>query len=288
MFLLSTTKNAESAGWFQQIKEVIDAYQPDQIWFDFDIRVIDDKMKNKFATYYYSKEKEWGKELIITRKFELLPKGVGVLDIERGNLGEANEELWQTDDAIAVNSWCWVQNIQLKPTEELVHNLIDIVSKNGVLLLNPCPKADGTIPEDQQEILLEIGHFLKVNGEAIYSTRPFRTYGEGPNLVSTGRGKNSDSAANKFAVQFGCDDIRYTRSKDGKTIYAIALGWPEDTLTLRALDKEVEDGAIKKISLLGSRSKVKWSEDGAQLNINTAGAKSPVDQYAYVWKIELK
>lgn len=274
--------------WYEQIKEVIDNYQPDQIWFDFDIRGIDDKWKNRFATYYYSKEKEWNKELIITRKFELFPKGVGVFDVERGGRDKIYDDLWQTDDAVAVNSWCWVQNLKLKPAYELVHELIDIVSKNGVLLLNACPKADGTIPEDQQKLLLEIGHFLDVNGEAIYASRPFRIHGEGANLHDTGRGKSSDSAGKNEATQFGSDDIRYTRSKDGKSIYVFALGWSEDGLTLDSLGEEVRGNKIKSIALLGSKSKVKWGCQDSKLRIETAGAKRPAAQHAYVWRISLK
>lgn len=274
--------------WFEQIKEVIDNYEPDQIWFDFDIRVIDDKWKNRFVSYYYGKEKEWNRELIITRKFELFPQGVGVFDVERGGRDRIYEDLWQTDDAISVNSWCWVENLRLKPASELVHELIDIVSKNGVLLLDACPKADGTIPEDQQNLFREIGHFLDVNGEAIYATRPFRIHGEGDNLHDTGRGKANDSAGKSEATIFGSEDIRYTRSKDGKAIYAFALGWPENGLTLNSFGPEIYGNNIKSISLLGSKSKIKWNIDNEKLQIDTKDTKIPSHQYAYVWKVSLK
>lgn len=270
--------------WFEQIKEVIDKYKPDQIWFDFDIRGVDDKVKYQFAKYYYSKEKEWGRDLIITRKYDLLPAGVGVLDVERGGRDKIYKDLWQTDDAVAVNSWCWVNDLKLKTSTELIHELIDIVSKNGVLLLNACPKADGTIPEDQQKILHKIGDFLKINGEAIYSTRPFWIHGEGTNLYDTGRGLHNP----KEATVFTSDDIRYTKSKDGKNIYVFALGFPKHDIVLKSFSDLIKSKSIKNIKLLGSKSKIKWNTDNGLLKINTGGCSFPKDQSAYVWKVALK
>ncbi|HJN18987.1 MAG TPA: alpha-L-fucosidase, partial [Armatimonadota bacterium] len=174
--------------WLAKIVEVIDAYQPDQIWFDFGLAKIPDDYKTRMAQYYYGKEREWGKPVIITRKGDHLPDGVGVLDIERGKMEEKPDFLWQTDDSVSTNSWCHVENLNVKPAEELVHELIDIVSKNGVLLLNVAPHADGSIPDDQQKLLIGIGDWLRVNGEAIYGTRPWAIHGEGPNLFDRGRG----------------------------------------------------------------------------------------------------
>ncbi|MHC4520083.1 MAG: alpha-L-fucosidase, partial [Planctomycetota bacterium] len=174
--------------WLVKLKEVIDAYQPDQIWFDFGLQKIPDDYKQRMAAYYYNHEARWGRPVIITRKGTHLPDGVGALDIERGKMSGMGEELWQTDDSVATNSWCHVEGLKLKPAEELVHELIDIVSKNGVLLLNISPKADGTIPGGQREQLLAIGDWLRVNGEAIYATRPWKFHGEGPHLFDRGRG----------------------------------------------------------------------------------------------------
>ncbi|MHC4758875.1 MAG: alpha-L-fucosidase [Planctomycetota bacterium] len=121
------------------------------MWFDFGLEDIPDEYKRRMASYYYSKEDEWDKEVIITRKGEHLPDGVGVLDIERGKMEGPAPYLWQTDDSISVRSWSWVVEDNFKSTEELIHELIDIVSKNGILLLNVCPKTDGTFTQDQKE-----------------------------------------------------------------------------------------------------------------------------------------
>lgn len=223
--------------WLAKLKEVIDGYQPDQIWFDFGLQKIPDSFKQQFAAYYYNKEAEWGKPLIITRKGDHLPEGVGVLDIERGRMQEIGQTLWQTDDSTASNSWGGVQNLRLKSPREVLYELIDIVSKNGVLMLNVCPDADGTISDEQKQILLEMGQWLKLNGEAIYSTRNWEVFGEGPSLTPQrgGRGRGGGRGFGRGAIQYTAEDIRYTRSKDGKTLYAISLGWPAGPLTLRSV-----------------------------------------------------
>ena len=143
--------------WLIKLKEVIDNYRPDQIWFDFGLGSIPENYKQKMAAYFYNQDKKWGKELIITRKNDNLHPGIGVVDIERGRIKGMGQELWQTDDSTAYNSWLWVKDLKVKPPTEMVHELIDIVSKNGVLLLNVCPKADGMISTDLQRALKTSG-----------------------------------------------------------------------------------------------------------------------------------
>ena len=98
----------------------------------------------------------------------------------RGGYGETQAFPWQMDTAIARNSWCYTQDLAYKTSKELLQNLVDVVAKNGNLLLNIGPKADGTIPEQDQDILTEIGDWLAVNGEAIYQSRPWRVSSDGP------------------------------------------------------------------------------------------------------------
>lgn len=241
--------------WLAKLKEVIDAYQPDQIWFDFGLGKIPDDFKQQMAAYYYNQEQAWGKPVIITRKNDYLPEGVGVLDIERGKMEGAAPFLWQTDDSVATNTWCWTSGIHLKSAEELVHELIDIVSKNGVLLLNVCPKADGTFPDDQKALLREIGDWLRVNGPAIYGTRPWTIHGEGPNLYDRGRGLGGTAQGQ---VEFSSADVRFT-TRDQR-LYAIALGWPGGPMTLESLrvEKATPDAAVR---LLGSSARVDFRVD---------------------------
>lgn len=236
--------------WLAKIIEVIDKYQPDQIWFDFGLAKIPDEYKQKMAAYYYNKQAEWKKPVIITRKGDHLPEGVGVLDIERGKMERPAEYLWQTDDSVAVNSWGYVNNLHLKPASELIHELIDIVSKNGVLLLNVAPKADGTIDEKQKHLLREMGEWLKINGEAIYGTRCWLIHGEGPKLFDKGRGFGGPAA------RFTGKDIRYTSK--GQTLYAICLGWPQDnTVTLESITVR-SAGSDATVTLLGYDKSLKY------------------------------
>jgi alpha-L-fucosidase len=269
--------------WLVKLKEVIDAYQPDQIWFDFGLQKIPDDYKRKMAAYYYNQEAKWGKPVIITRKGTHLPEGVGVLDIERGKMSGMASELWQTDDSVATNSWCHVEGLQLKPTDELVHELIDIVSKNGVLLLNVSPKADGTIPEGQRAQLLAIGDWLKVNGEAIYATRTWKFHGEGPHLFDRGRGLGK---IKQDQVRFVAEDIRYTQSKDGNALYAIALGLPAKSLALTAV-KVNAVGPSAGVSMLG-RGEVDFTvndRDQLVIHVGDLSAANAPCQYAYSFKL---
>lgn len=271
--------------WLIKLKEVIDAYQPDQIWFDFGLQKIPDDYKQRMAAYYYNHEAMWDKPVIITRKGTHLPKGVGALDIERGKMTGMGEELWQTDDSVATNSWCYVEGLQVKPSEELVHELIDIVAKNGVLLLNVAPKADGTFPQDQKDQLKAIGDWLKVNGEAIYATRPWKFHGEGPHLFDRGRGLGK---IKQDQIKFSAKDIRYTQSKCGKTLYAILLGLPTQKLTLTAVQvNKVGDGA--KVTLLGRDAPLPFEVNGKkQLVVDASAVNSdnaPCD-FAYSLKLE--
>jgi alpha-L-fucosidase len=158
--------------WKGKLMEVIDKYQPDLMWFDSWLNEIPDEYKMSYLAYYFNEASEWDKDVVVTFKQEDLPQDVGVLDLEKGWMGELTPFSWLTDDTLSKGSWCYTQDMVIKPTSVVLHSLIDIVSKNGVLLLNISPKADGTIPDNQQKVLLEIGEWLKKYGEAIYSTSP--------------------------------------------------------------------------------------------------------------------
>ncbi|TNJ46055.1 alpha-L-fucosidase [Tamlana fucoidanivorans] len=271
--------------WFLKMKEVIDEFKPDQLWFDFKLKNIPDEYKIRMAQYYYNKEAEWKKDVIITRKNDDLPSGVGVLDVERSKQANSSDRLWQTDDALARYTWIWVPDIELKPERELIHELIDIVSKNGVLLLNACPKADGTIPDDQKKILYAIGDFLKINGQGIYKTRPWKIHGEGPNLYDKGRGMDEYE---KKPVEFTGNDIRFTSSKDGKIVYVHTLGWPKDKLIIESmgLNSKYLKEKIKSVSMLGNNAKTNWNQTQNGLEIDVSNTK-PRGNHAYTWAVQL-
>ncbi|MBA3440266.1 MAG: alpha-L-fucosidase [Pyrinomonadaceae bacterium] len=134
---------------------------------------------------------------------------------QRGQLAGIRQEFWQTDTAVSKNSWGCIEGQDYKTVDSIVDDLIDIVSKNGALLLNIGPKPDGTIPEIEQRMLREIGNWLKINGEAIYGTRPWRMYGEGPTAIV--EGAFNDTKRQPFTGR----DIRFTTK--GDDLYAVAL-----------------------------------------------------------------
>ena len=172
--------------WKGKLFEVIDNYQPDLIWFDSWLNEIPEGDQEEFLAYYFNKADEWGKEVVVTFKQQDLPLEIGVEDFEKGRADRPTEHAWLTDDTINRGSWCYTEDLKIKSTREVLHVLIDIVAKNGQLLLNVLPKADGTIPENQKDVLLGIGRWLGKNGEAIYGTRPWRVFGEGPTRLEKG------------------------------------------------------------------------------------------------------
>jgi alpha-L-fucosidase len=266
--------------WYARVKEIIDKYQPDVLWFDFGFNQPEfEPYRRKIGAYYYNKGLEWKKGVVLQYKRDAFPYGTAVLDIERGKLDRIGPMVWQTDTSVSWESWGYIENDHFKTADSLVDDLVDIVSKNGVLLLNVGPRADGTIPDQAANILREIGKWLEVNGEAIYGTRPWHTYGEGPTNI------HADSFGERKSQPFTAKDIRFTTK--GNILYAICLDWPGEEVNIESLSKRTFLGSdeITSISLLGSRDKLAWSRDENGLKIKLP-AQKPGD-YAYVFKITL-
>jgi alpha-L-fucosidase len=266
--------------WKGKLLEVIDGYQPDIIWFDSKVDSVPDKYLTEFLAHYFNKARQWHKEVVVTYKEQDLPREIGVEDLEKGRQNRITEHTWLTDDTISLGSWCYTNDLRIKSTRYVLHVLIDIVSKNGQLLLNISPKADGTIPANQQEVLLGIGEWLGKYGQAIYGTGPFVVFGEGPTRLKTG----GEFAREK--LQYKPEDIRFTIK--GNTVYAIQLGWPgakSETL-LESFSKKhrLDSLRIRGVRMLGSEEKIAWSllEDG--LVVTTP--LSPPHEMAVVYKIE--
>ncbi len=270
--------------WYSRIVEVIDNYQPDYLWFDFGWQQPGfEPYQKEFLAYYYNNAMELGKEVVVTYKGKHLPEGVAILDLERGQLDTLSSKEWITDTSVGLKSWSYIDAPDYKSVNTLVDNLIDRVSKNGNLLLNIGPRPDGSIPEEQQELLLGIGAWLDVNGEAIYGTRPWIKFGEVATEMNFG---NMTERKNK-GLAYSAEDIRFT-TRDNY-LYAIALDWPEDgNITVKSLNEEVEISTkgIKSVSLVGSDQKLDWSRDAEGLKVAMPDEK-PCD-HAYVLKIELK
>ncbi len=265
--------------WLARTSEIVEKYQPDIVWFDWWIeQPVFQPYLQKFAAYYYNLAAQSKRGVAINYKKMAIPERAAVLDIERGGLDTVRPLFWQTDTSVSEKSWGYIENDKLRTADSLVDELVDIVSKNGCLLLNVGPKSDGTIPAEVQKILLEIGQWLAVNGEAIYGTRPWKVYGEGPTKVTGGSFK--DTATRSFTGE----DIRFTAK--GGTLYAIALDWPENgRLTLKSLSRgsRLTSREIETVQLLGSKANLKWTRNADGLTIELP-AQKPCD-FAFAFKI---
>ncbi len=226
---------------------------------------------------------EWNKEVVLTYKNLDLAVGSGVLDLERGRMDEKTDFPWLTDDSFAWNAWSWNVNMEMKTPDIVVDELVDIVSKNGCLLLNIAPTSDGLIPEEMRNGLLEIGKWLSVNGEAIYDTRPFVTYGEGVTIL----GKNHFGGVQGRGISYMPEDFRFT--ENGDFLYIIQLGVPEPGKEY--LLKSFVNGGIaakykvKKIEVLGSSEKIKFDQTNDGLRI--AAPKVAPNDKAVVYKAKI-
>lgn len=269
--------------WLVRCCEIVDRFQPKIVYFDWWIQhsAVKPYLK-KFAAYYYNRAEEWGGG-VINYKHDAFMFGCAVVDIERGQFADAKPFIWQTDTAVAKNSWCYTENNDYKSPREIICDLVDIVSKNGRLLLNIGPKADGTIPDEDRHILLEIGKWLSVNGEAIYGSAVWRYAAEGPTKVEEGQfadgnDKNYTSRDIRFTVNNGC-------------LYATVLKYPENgevcIESLREADASrlpLFHGILKDVDVLGFSEKPEFKRDEKGLHIKTNTVKS---EYPVVFKIKV-
>ena len=271
--------------WLGKLKEVIDQYQPDIIWFDSWLDQIPEEYRKEFSALYLNEAEKWGKDVVIVRKQDDLPLNYTVDDLEKSRKNSLEPNPWMTDETISKGRWCYTEGIEVKASVDVLHVLIDIVSKNGVLLLNISPKADGSIPNVQQEVLLDMGSWLDQFGEAIYATRPWYTFGEGPTREPEGHFKNREAFLN---LKYSWKDARYTTKE--QIVYATLLGSPDKGTSIDLLafaaDSLPEPIEIKSVELLGSEAPLEWKLSDEGLNILIP--ETDTNEMAIVFKIETK
>ena len=271
----------KKSGW-ENWKEVIDNYQPDIIWFDSWLDKIPESKRAEFAAYYLNEADKLNKEVVIIRKQDDLPLDFSLNDLEKSRMNKMGEQSWMTDETVSYGSWCYIENLRIKPTKDLIHVLVDIVSKNGVLLLNISPMANGTIPDNQRKVLKEMGEWLQVNGEAIYATRPWLTFGEGPTKEPEGHFSNHNAFSK---LVYSSKDMRYT--SNGNNIYATIFGWPEGkTVMLESFAEGMLEGDLKvnEISMLGYDGNLSWQMTPGGIEITLPDEK--ISEMAIVFKLE--
>ncbi len=241
--------------------ELIDNYKPAVMYFDWWIHNHSFKSYlKKLAAYYYNRASEWGKEVTINYKHEAFAQGVATFDVERGALTEISPFYWQTCTAIGKRSWGYIENNEFKSAKQIICDLIDIVSKNGNMLLNVGPKPDGTITDEETAVLSALGEWLAVNGEGIYGTTFWRIFGEGE--VNAEDGFFKDGEEKPFTEK----DFRFTY-KNGY-LYAFQMK-PAKTAEIKALKKHIpHDYLIEEVTLLGSNNKVDYTRTDEFLKID--------------------
>lgn len=247
--------------WRDQIYEVIDQYSPDLLWFDFGLRRIRGDYKKAFLAYYYHEAARKQQDVVVTYKNRDLPPGAGVFDLEVGKMDDLCQFPWLTDtsvDCVPRGNWAYARAAAFKSPERLIHNLVDRVSKNGQLLLNVGPRADGTIPEGAKRVLRKMGEWLGINGEAIYKTRPWYVAGEGPTRSQVDMSKGGHF--NETGEPRYCGhDIRFTANDN--VIYATCLGIPGDEIVINAFKQRVSPEEIKEVTMLGVAEPLSWRHD---------------------------
>ncbi|KAM0368531.1 hypothetical protein ACHAPY_011450 [Fusarium culmorum] len=290
-------RDEEDQLWFDKHREMLDHVQPDIIWNDFSLDspgecgsfegpcAVDEQKRLEFLAYYFNRGEEWGKEVVTTYKHHDhgFRNTSAVDDWERGGPSNLVRPYWQTDDAISASSWSYTVGIKYYSSKAMVHSLLDRVSKNGNMLLNISPMANGVLPEEQIKVLNDIGDFLSRYGEAVYDTRAWDIYGEGPNQVEGG----SFTAP----LQGNSSDIRFTRNKEDDVLYVTVLGWPEDNLvSVKNLGSNalVDLKSLKSVELLGDKAgdyvKVsEWEQSKDALDITLPS--QPAESLAYVLKL---
>lgn len=266
--------------WLLRCVEIVDKYRPQIFYFDWWIEsAAFEPYLRRFAAYYYNRAAEWGREVVVNFKWNSFAPGSAVYDIERGTMGGIRDDVWQNDTSVSRTSWSWVEGHQYKGAHELIAELADTVSKNGVLLLNVGPKPDGTIPEEEAQLLTAIGEWLARNGEAIYGSRPWIIPGEGPTAVTAGSFVDSSSP------EYTGTDVRFTTRTHvtGDYIYATLLAPPQDGV---ARIRSFGSGAglltrgIREVRVLGSAEDVAWQRSAESLDVTlpaqSATAAGPV------------
>lgn len=253
--------------WLARCCELVDRFDPKVFYFDWWIHQLAFKpYLQKFAAYYYNHVPDG----VITYKLDAFETGTAVFDIERGYETQIQPEPWQTCTSVSKNSWGYINHHVYKTPAAILHHLVDIVSKNGCMLLNVGPKPDGTIPDQEQTILREIGEWLAVNGEAVYGTRPWRVFGEGPTAIPAGQFIDNE-------VAFTGQDIRFTTR--GDRLFAITLGDPGETVRIESLAGQ----KVSAVSMLGSQGALSWSQDQTGLKIGVPAGNT--GRHAWVFEI---
>lgn len=262
------------AKWLAHTYELVDLYQPELIWFDWTVgKTPFQSTFYQFMAYYYNNAIDWGNEVVVNTKLGY-GNNIQVFDIERGKSDSILKFPWQTDTSIGKKSWGYIDGEENKTPNHIVDDLVDIVAKNGNLLLNIGPQPDGTITQEQQDVLLNIGSWMDINGEAIYGTRPWTKAAEGSTKSTAGAFTDNEES------EYTAADIRFTTK--GDILYAITLAWSDEVL-IRSIHSDQE---VNQVSMLGSGEELVWDQSPEGLKVRFPDEKP--SEYAHALKVVFK
>jgi alpha-L-fucosidase len=256
-----TKDPANQQNWLACITELIDMYKPDLLYSDGELPF--GEVGREMLAHFYNQDiiKNEGELQAVYTCKHLASEGRWVRDIERGAMDSISIDPWQTDTSIG--DWYYRTGQKYMSGTEVIQMLVDIVSKNGNLLLNIVQTPEGDLEPDVLNILEEIAAWIKVNGEGIYGTRPWKTYGEGPSMKKQEKG---NFGGVKDVRAYASEDIRFTTKND--TLYAFCMNKPYDEIRISSLGKNSERKKIKSVSFLGSDEKPEWKQNSDELLIN--------------------
>ncbi len=250
--------------WFLRIKDLVDQYQPDLLYTDGALPFEEYGLSLVAHLYNQNAKRHGGKvEAVYTSKRqEDCEVGTCVLDLERGIVDKIWPNPWQTDTCIG--HWHYDKEAKYKSPKTVIDMLVDIVSRNGNLLLNfPLP-SNGELDSEELKILSEITKWMAVNREAIYSTRPWKIFGDGPGTATSAQGERFNERNRKALTT---EDVRFTTRSN--TLYAFVMGWPEKEAVVRRLatNSKLGVGKVRNVELLGLQGKLKWVQDETGLKV---------------------
>lgn len=248
--------------WSARLAEVVERHDPEIVYFDWWIEQPAFRSRlAQFAAYYYNRAARRGlRAPVINYKWEAFEKGSAVYDIERGTAQGIEPEFFQTDTSASRLAWGHLHENVYKTASDVIGELIDVVSKNGGILLNIGPRPDGTIPAEERAVLEGLGDWMSVNSEAIYGTRPWHVFGEGPTQPRLGSFSDSEP------TPWTREDIRFTAK--GDVLYAATFVDPGPSLLVRSLGTSlrITGQGVRAVSVLG-RGAVNWSQDAEGLRV---------------------
>jgi alpha-L-fucosidase len=259
--------------WLARVQELVDKYEPQMIYFDNGVNPREyDDVKLRAAAYYYNRALQWKKQATVATKDVAYLFG-SVQDFEKAQRAPNwiyPAAGWQCDDALG-STWGYTDGMTIRPAESIIRELIEMSSMGGNLLLNISPQGDGSIPEQQQQVLRSVGEWLRIHGEGVYGSHPWKMMGEGPSVPeeAPGNWKGGSTAQAGPRVQarrpapLTEEDFRFTTS--GGNLYAFGFKPPAGRAKIKSL--RVGLAKVDQVQLMGDSTPLRFEQTDTALEV---------------------